>query len=106
MDETFHGFLTSITKEMGGSLSLFDVPTMFNRRIQKRTIERETYVPGRLPVHTLCEYEPKSSLFFESLTLNLFGDESICTAIWHEYITRTNTDNNPYLKNEGDSYIA
>lgn len=91
---------------MGGSLSLFDVPTMFNRRIQKRTTERETYVPGRLPVHTLCEYEPKSSLFFEDQMLNWSGFESICSAIWNEYITRTDTDNNPYLKNEDDSYIA
>ena len=91
---------------MGGSLSLFDVPTMFNRGIQKRTMERETYVPGRLPVHTLCEYEPKSSLLFESHKLNLVGFESLCSVAWNEYITRTNTDNNPYLKNEGDSYIA
>ena len=106
VDEAFHGFLTTISKEMGASVSLFDIPTLYNTGIQKRTLERQTYIPGKLPVHTLCEYESTTNMFFESLHLNLFGYSNLCTNAWHEYITRTNTKNNPYLIKEGDSYVA
>ena len=106
MDETFHGFLTSVSQELGASVSLFDIPTLFNTGIQKRNLEEQTYIPGKLPLHTLCEYEPTTNMFFESLFLTFVGYANLCSNVWHEYITRTNTKNNPYLIEEGESYVA
>ena len=93
MDETFHGFLTSISKEMGASVSLFDIPTLFNRRNQQRIISLDTYIPGRLPVHTLCDYEPTSTLFFLDLFSSYIGYYPLCSGIWNDYIANTNINN-------------
>ena len=106
MDETFHGFLTSVSQELGASVSLFDIPTLFNTGIQKRKMEKQTYIPGKLPLHTLCEYEPTTSMFFENLDLTFVGHGNLCSYVWHEYIARTNIKNNPYLIEEEISYVA
>ena len=106
MDEAFHGFLTSVSKELGASISLFDIPTLFNTGIQKRSLDPQTYIPGKLPVHTLCEYEPTANLFFESIYLMQWGYTSLCTMTWQEYIASSNSKDNPYLIKEGESYVA
>ena len=106
MDKAFHSFLTSVSKELGASISLFDIPTLFNTGIQSRTIDTQTYIPGKLPVHTLCEYEPTTNMVFESFFLSKLGYTNLCTMTWQEYITSSNSKDNPYLIKEGESYVA
>ena len=96
VDETFHGFLKLISKELGATASLFDIPTLFNPSDQRRSVDRKTHVPGKLPVHTLCEYEPERALFFEQHFLTWMGLASECSSLWHKYITNPNSTN-PYL---------
>ena len=64
VDESFHEILTLISEERGGTTSLFDIATMYNPGIPKTIYNRYEYVPGDLPVHTLCKYESRMPLFY------------------------------------------
>ena len=99
-DDTFHGLLSQVSAEMGAEASLFDIPTLYNPGIPKKAeimMNPDSHVPGTMPVHTLCEYEPKLPLFFMSYFGRIYGLRSNCTALWNDYITNVEGSTNPYL---------
>ena len=102
MDETFHEFLTLVSKEMGATSSLFDIVTMYNPGIPKTLYNQDEYVPGDLPFHTLCKYEPKLPLFFMNHFWGYTGIKGNCTQLWEKYITSSDAGSNPYLIPEND----
>ena len=97
VDATFHDVLTSISEEMGATSSLFDVATMYNPGIPTTMYNRYEYVPGDLPLHTLCKYEPRLPLFFMNHAWGFMGMKSNCTELWERYITSSDVSSNPYL---------
>ena len=97
VDETFHAFLTSISEEMGATSSLFDIATIYNTGIPRQVYNNKEYVPGVLPVHTLCKYEPRLPLFVMSHVWDAAGLKANCTELWQQYITNSDVSSNPYL---------
>lgn len=97
VDKTFHDFLTLVSKEMTATSSLFDIPTIFNPGNPKPIYTQDEYVPGNLPLHTLCNYEPRMPLFFMNHYWGYSGMKSKCTELWERYIASSDVSSNPYL---------
>ena len=97
VDATFHDFLTLVALEMGATSSIFDVATMYNPGIPTTMYNRYEYVPGDLPLHTLCKYEPRLPLFFMNHGAGDLGVKSNCTQLWERYISSSDVSSNPYL---------
>ena len=97
VDDTFHEFLSLVAEERGGTSSIFDIATIYNPGIPKTVYNRQEYVPGDLPLHTLCKYESRMPLFFMNHDWGQLGFKANCTELWERYITSSNLSSNPYL---------
>ena len=90
-DQFFHGLLKTVSKKMGGDVSLFDIPKLYNPRAVKTYTE-----PEIIPIYTICELDPESPSLVKHLVTVLFGFTSDCTVLWNSYIQDSE---NPAFKN-------
>ena len=93
-DQFFHGLLKTVSKEMGGNVSIFDIPKLFNPIMVK------TYQdPEIIPIYTLCELDPKSPVLVRHLYALSMGMGAACNSQWNNYIqdSKNPANRNPYL---------
>ena len=92
-DAAFHGMLTKVAKSLDASVSIYDIPKLYNPSIPAISTD-----PGILPMYTLCEIEQKTGLFVQYLLFTWWGRLDQCSEYWKMFNTKANAsyEVNPY----------
>ena len=90
-DQFFHGLLKTVSKQMEGEVSLFDIPKLYNPSAVSYYEDPEV-----VPLYTLCELDPESAAMTVHLAAQAAGGMAKCTNLWNSYV---HDSANPDIKN-------
>ena len=92
-DVAFHGLLMDVAKSLDTSVSIYDIPKLYNP-----SIPAVSTAPGILPMYTLCDIEQKTGLFVQNLMFTWMGKLDQCSEYWKMFSINTNAsyEVNPY----------
>ena len=98
-DRFFHGLLKNVSKKMGGDVSIFDLPKLYNPSIPSYYLD-----PEIVPLYTYCELDTASTLLSRHPRAKWDGYQENCTLLWNSYIFDSDNVKNPNLIPKDDPF--